>query len=648
MKIRVKLLAAFIILAIIAGCGGAAGLIYIYRIQVKVKDVSELAKTKNFGLDVGQAAGLQAVFFQKSHEVRALHQAMVDKQQIKTRGLADFYKVKKETEKILNDFSHMVESGLNEKEELAKTKSQSGDATIDELTGFIFDIFGSDFPLMSGVGALKSYFVELDNTLGSYLNEEDFKKLEPMEKEYKSLIKKAGNRLKKIRRGAVTPNQKDIVKKVGEYLKLFEAKALGESGLFAVHKNYLEEQADIRILLNQLDNAQAVYRTSVDEICQASQEVNNQAQKAMTDVVGEAEKVIIFTVAAGISLALFFGIWFSGSITRPLHQIVKLTRLIRQGHLSKRSNLTRRDELGQLAQAIDIMAQSLEENDRDIKKYITMMEKVLSRVTVVSDHLTSGSHMVSESSQAVSKGATEQAASLEEMTSSLIQIGEQTRLNADNSDMVNMIARRVKDYAEQGNLQMTDMVQAIGAISASGTEIVKIIKTIDGIAFQTNLLALNAAVEAARAGKHGKGFSVVAEEVRSLASRSAKAARETAGLIENSVQKVEVGKDLAEKTAQYFNQITGEISRINNLTGEIATASKEQSQAITQVNTGLNQIEQITQQNTAVAEETAAASVELSNQSQKLKSALDLYQKLEGRDNSTPAIEETPEKRISG
>jgi methyl-accepting chemotaxis protein len=202
------------------------------------------------------------------------------------------------------------------------------------------------------------------------------------------------------------------------------------------------------------------------------------------------------------------------------------------------------------------------------------------------------------------------------------ELTSQTNMNAENATQANQLAAQARLSAEKGNKEMGNMVRAMTDINESAASISKIIKAIDEIAFQTNLLALNAAVEAARAGKHGKGFTVVAEEVRNLAQRSAAAAKETAEMIEGSIKKTEVGAKIAEETSKALEEIVSGSTKVTDLIGEIASASKEQAMGIGQINQGLSQVDQVTQQVTAGAEESASASEELSSQSLQLKNML--------------------------
>ncbi len=257
-----------------------------------------------------------------------------------------------------------------------------------------------------------------------------------------------------------------------------------------------------------------------------------------------------------------------------------------------------------------------------LNRTLDSLNDILNQVRSGADQIASGSNQVSDSSQSISQGATEQAASLEQITSSMTEMAGQVKQNAENANQANQLAGTAKGSAEQGNNQMADMVSAMGEIEESSQNIQKIIKVIDEIAFQTNLLALNAAVEAARAGVHGKGFAVVAEEVRNLAARSANAAKETTELIEGSIKKVSNGTGIANKTAEALREIVDGISKVTDLVGEIAAASSEQAQGISQVNQGLVQLDKVTQQNTANAEESASAAVELSSQATQLQEVL--------------------------
>lgn len=345
-------------------------------------------------------------------------------------------------------------------------------------------------------------------------------------------------------------------------------------------------------------------------------------------------------------VALFF--MLRKLVVTPIGKVKSVLQEIGRGHLNSRLQLTQQDELGDVARTLDELSDSLQgeivrpleqlaagelnfiveprdEGDilrNTIRKLGVDLNQMIGEIKAASEQIESGSYQVSESAQSLSQGSTESAASLEEISSSMNIIGQQTTQSADNANQANQLASEARSAASSGNQQMAEMVGAMGEINESGQNISKIIKVIDEIAFQTNLLALNAAVEAARAGQHGKGFAVVAEEVRNLAARSAKAAQETAGLIENSVEKTARGTVIAERTSAALEEIVSSITKVTDLIGEIAAASSEQAQGINQVNIGLQQIDQVIQQTTANAEESAATSEELSSQTAHLNGML--------------------------
>ncbi len=362
-----------------------------------------------------------------------------------------------------------------------------------------------------------------------------------------------------------------------------------------------------------------------------SQQVKQGETAINGNITGTKTILITLTVSSILGLLVFFFI-VRKNIIKPIAETAEKFQELNAGNLDARLNIQRRDEIGQLANSFNHFAETLKEEVLSAFQHLasgdftfkatgliatplaeanTGLTNVMATVQTASVQISNDTRLVAETSSSLANGATQQAAALEEISASMVQMNEQTSNNASNATMANQLSTEAKDAAELGNQQMQGMVRAMDDIKESGQNISKIIKVIDEIAFQTNLLALNAAVEAARAGQHGKGFAVVAEEVRNLAARSAKAAQETTALIEGSAKKTENGAQIAEHTAVALAKIVTGVNKVSDLVEEIAAASQEQSHGIDQVNEGLTQLEQVNQQATSSAEQSAAIAEQL-------------------------------------
>lgn len=251
-------------------------------------------------------------------------------------------------------------------------------------------------------------------------------------------------------------------------------------------------------------------------------------------------------------------------------------------------------------------------NNRTLKKSIAILANS-------ADQMIAGSRQISSASQSLAQASSQQAASMEETTSSLEEMSSMTRRNADNAKQADSLMKETGRVVANANQSMNELTKSMEEICRASEETSKIIKTIDEIAFQTNLLALNAAVEAARAGEAGAGFAVVADEVKNLAMRSADAAKNTSGLIEGTVSKIQSGSDLVTRTNSAFSEVTGISAKVGDLVGEIAAASEEQARGIEQVNNVMSEMDKIIQANAANAEETSSASEQMQTQAREMK-----------------------------
>jgi len=375
--------------------------------------------------------------------------------------------------------------------------------------------------------------------------------------------------------------------------------------------------------------------------------------------------VVIGVLVLSVAIAVFLTIYISGLIAKPLavmsaafSQIGKQGKLTFDDATTKSATETalRKDELGDCARGFNGIIEHMVEIEHNLAeiaggnlttevhvlspddsiatsmlKTVENLNTMFGEINTASHQVSAGSKQIADGAQSLAQGSTEQAASVQELSASIGEIAQKTKENANMAERAATLARDIMLSAEKGSNQMSDMTNAVQDINEASQSISKVIKVIDDIAFQTNILALNAAVEAARAGQHGKGFAVVAEEVRNLAAKSAEAAKDTGGLIQNSMEKAELGARIAGETADSLAEIVSGINESSQIVGDIAKSSEEQSQGITQVNIGIDQVAQVVQQNSATAQESAAASEQMSSQSSMLEGLISQF-KLKNQD----------------
>ncbi|RZI82156.1 MAG: HAMP domain-containing protein [Rubrivivax sp.] len=345
------------------------------------------------------------------------------------------------------------------------------------------------------------------------------------------------------------------------------------------------------------------------------------AQEAYTQAQVQYQNVLWLSVLGtltALALAAFFAWRLVAAITRSLSEAVAIAETVAAGDLTSNIEVTRRDETGQLLGALKRMNQGL----------VVLVGEVRNSA----DSIATGSAQIATGNADLSQRTEEQASNLQQTAASMEEITATARQSADTAREATALAGSACSAATQGGTVVGEVITTMEDISASSRKIADIIGVIDGIAFQTNILALNAAVEAARAGEQGRGFAVVAGEVRTLAQRSAQAAKEIKTLIGESVEKVESGSRLVVDAGKTMDDIVLRVKRVSDLIGEITSASVEQSQGIGQIGDAVSQLDHVTQQNAALVEESAAAAESLKHQAASLSQTVAMF-KLDSRES---------------
>lgn len=388
----------------------------------------------------------------------------------------------------------------------------------------------------------------------------------------------------------------EFLKSGNQFLSLVEQGQMPEATLF---------------LEKDLRPAQRAYQAAITEQMVLQDKRAKEAGERAEESAEALTRDILIAAVAAILAAIFMAISIIASIVRPLRRAVAVSDQIASGNLSTHISVDSNDETGQLLRSMQQMQKSL--------------ANTVSLVRQNAEGVASGSSQIASGNNDLSARTEEQASALEQTAASMEELGSTVQKNAENARAANQLAVNASAVAAQGGEVVSEVIETMKSINASSTKISDIISVIDGIAFQTNILALNAAVEAARAGEQGRGFAVVASEVRSLAQRSADAAKEIKELITASVERVGQGSVLVDKAGVTMTEVVQAIRSVTEIMGEISAASSEQSAGVNQIGEAVTQMDQATQQNAALVEEMAAAANALNNQAAELVKAVSVF-----------------------
>jgi len=482
-----------------------------------------------------------------------------------------------------------------------------GLSRVSQLNDLLTDMYDNNLVPIADVSNANMQAIYVNRSLYDYVIETDKTEMDKIAGQIKKYQGRMTELLAKYRKTQLTPKEVELLAKFDAAWPPYLAHA--ENAMKASFAG--DNEKAMKVLNNEATQTFQVADDLLSELVDVNQALATKANGESATVVTMARNAMIALLVLAVGLAVACGLWIARSVTRPLQLAIGTAQRVAEGDFSQAIEVQGKDEMARLMETLRGMQNSL--------------ASVVSSVRGNAEGVATASVQISQGNNDLSQRTEQQASALEETAASMEQLGATVRQNADNAKQANQLAQGASTVAVQGGEVVSQVVDTMKGINESSRRIADIIGVIDGIAFQTNILALNAAVEAARAGEQGRGFAVVASEVRSLAQRSADAAKEIKALIGASVDRVEQGSALVDRAGTTMTEVVRAIRRVTDIMGEISAASVEQSAGVAQIGEAVTQMDRATQQNAALVEESAAAAEGLKTQAETLVRSVSVF-----------------------
>lgn len=526
----------------------------------KAAYLTEIKLKEDIAPDIGTVISTQQTFIKSVHETLSARQSVLEKQKSVSRILEQYEKQHHELVLLISGIADRAEAAINKKEDRGRTLHQSGQATVDDMLNILMELFETDYYLLQNISKIRNYLISLTEICTRYRSETDKNHLGEIEKQFTSDIRNIRSRLKRMEPRAQTDENKQAFRLFETEFAGLENAVLSEHGLFASHKEYLDATADFRQSERQSEILTSQCTAETMKLFAFAGKINTEAKK----------KIIYACIGIGIIILAGFigGIFFAWYIVRQI--TVPIRRVVKE------------------------------------------INRFSGEVTSASGHLASAS-------EKMAIGASQQAASVEESSAALSLMAERSKTASDLTlGAGSLMSENIRKSVKTVKL-LIELTEKIKLVENDSDRIGQIISTIEGIAFQTHLLSLNAAIEAAHAGETGSGFAVVAGEVRSLAKRTADAAKNTQELLDATIRRVAESAVSIKAMNEDFEEIIRSATSMGDKTKAITDASKDLAQSIGQISQGVSEIDKVAQENVASSEEFTALSEELNSEAEFLE-----------------------------